>query len=49
MLNEFPVVLFLYFLGGEGAQQVGWHNDTFRWERSTGIAILSRGAIEVMV
>jgi len=28
MLNKSPVVLFLYFLGGEGGQ--GWHIDTFR-------------------
>jgi len=43
MLNESPWVLILYFLGGEGGQ-VGWDNDTFRWERLTGLAFFSRDA-----
>jgi len=45
MINESPVVLLLYFLGGEG-RQVGWNIDTFRWERSTSLAFLSRDATE---
>jgi len=46
MINESPVVLFLYFLGGEGGQ-VGWYIDTFQWERSTGMAFLSSNMAEV--
>jgi len=46
MMNESPVVLLLYFLGGEGGQE-GWHTDTFRWESLTGLAFLSRDATEV--
>jgi len=46
IINESPVVLLLYFLGGEGGQ-VGWHIDTFRWERSTGLAFLRSDITEV--
>jgi len=45
MLDESPVVLFLSFLGGEGGQ-VGRHTDTFRRERSKGLAFLSRMKVE---